>query len=101
MKNKLTDVLCTYTGGNIYVITAKLNDVYLATDIGTYGTYDVPYDDIEEKYDVTATWDNYVSITPLQFDYTAHDMINKISSWDITLKSGGDQNENNHDRIPE
>ena len=50
MKNKLTDVLCTYTGGNIYVITAKLNDVYLATDIGTYGTYDVPYDDIEEKF---------------------------------------------------
>ena len=50
MKNILTDVLCTYTGGGIYVITAKLNDVYLACDCETYGTYDVPYDDIEEKY---------------------------------------------------
>ncbi len=57
--------------------------------------------DIEEKYDVTATWDNYVSITPLQFDYTAHDMISKISTWNITLKSGSDQDENKHDRIPE
>ena len=44
--------------------------------------------DIEEKYDVTATWDNYVSITPLQFDYTAYDMISKISSWGLALTRG-------------
>ena len=48
---KLTDVYCTYTGGNIYVCTAKFGDVYLASDLESYGTYDVPYDDIEEKYD--------------------------------------------------
>ena len=42
--------------------------------------------DIEEKYDVTATWDNYVSITPLQFDYTAHDMIEKVASWGLKLE---------------
>ena len=50
MKNKLTDVLCTYTGGGIYVVTARLNDVYLATDFENCGTYDVPWEDIEEKY---------------------------------------------------
>ena len=44
--------------------------------------------DIEERYDVTATWDSYVSITPLQFDYTAYDMISKISSWGIALTRG-------------
>ena len=42
--------------------------------------------DIEEKYDVTATWDNYVSITPLQFDYTAYDMIEKVASWGLKLE---------------
>lgn len=48
---KLTDVFCTYTGGGVYVCTAKYGDVYLASDLDSYGTYDVPYDDIEEKYD--------------------------------------------------
>ena len=42
--------------------------------------------DIEEKYDVTATWDNYVAITPLQFDYTAYDMIEKVASWGLKLE---------------
>lgn len=48
---KLTNVFCTYTGGGIYVCTAKYGDVYLVADMQTYGTYDVPYDDIDEKYD--------------------------------------------------
>jgi len=48
---KLTEVYCTYTGGNIYVCTAKYGAVYLVCDFEQYGTYDVPYDDIEEKYD--------------------------------------------------
>lgn len=48
---KLTNVYCTYTGGGIYVCTAKFGDVYLATDFDMYGTYDVPHADIEEKYD--------------------------------------------------
>ena len=41
--------------------------------------------DIEEIYDVTATWDNYVSITPMHFDYTAHDYIKKVASWGLNL----------------
>lgn len=48
---KLTNVYCTYTGGGIYVCTAKYADVWFVTDFEMYGTYDVPYDDIEEKYD--------------------------------------------------
>ena len=44
--------------------------------------------DIDAKYDVTATWDNYVSITPLQFDYTAYNMIDKVASWDLKLSNG-------------
>jgi len=49
---KLTHVHCTYTGGGIYVMTAKLNDdTWFTTDLDLYGTYDVPWEDIEEKYD--------------------------------------------------
>lgn len=48
---KLTEVNCSYTGGGIYVVTAKLNDeVWIATDMDTYGSYDCPIEDIEEKY---------------------------------------------------
>ena len=46
--------------------------------------------DIEEKYDVTATWDNYVSITPMHFDYTAHDFIDTVASWGIELSHAGE-----------
>ena len=48
---KLTNVSCNYTGGGIYVCTAQYGDVYLASDLDSFGTYDVPWDDIEEKYD--------------------------------------------------
>ena len=48
--SKLTDVFCTYTGGGIYCVTAKFGDVYIASDLEFYGTYDVPHEDIEEKY---------------------------------------------------
>ena len=60
MNGKLTDVKCTYTGGGIYVVTAKYEDVFLATDLETYGTYDVPWEDIEEKYscDYDSHWKN-------------------------------------------
>ncbi len=70
----------------------------------------VPIDlnDIEEKYDVTATWDDYVSITPLQFDYTAHDMIGKVASWGLALSAdsgtdaaGGDPSDITARRKPE
>ena len=67
----------------------------------------IDLNDIEEKYDVTATWDGYVSISPLQFDYTAHSLIDKVASWGLKLKaseeadnekSGGEKTER---RIPE
>lgn len=65
----------------------------------------IDLNDIEEKYDVTATWDNYVSITPLQFDYTAHDMIGKVASWGLELSThadSGEQDENGQNRrVPE
>lgn len=48
---KLTDVSCEYTGGGIYVFTAKLNDeVWFMTDFQTYdsyGCYDSPLDVVE------------------------------------------------------
>ena len=59
-KVKLTDVYCTYTGGGIYVVTARYGEVYIASDLETYGSYDVPYDDIENKYgcDYDGHWKN-------------------------------------------
>lgn len=59
--------------------------------------------DIEEKYDVTATWDNYVSITPMHFDYTAHDYIDKVAGGGFHLsvsRSDTDEVEGER-RIPE
>ena len=58
MKAELSNLKCTYTGGGIYVVTAKYGDVYLASDLETYGTYDCPWEDIEEKYncDYDAHW---------------------------------------------
>jgi hypothetical protein len=52
MNSKLTEVLCEYTGGGIYVFTAKYNDeVYLATDFEMYGTYDIPWQQIDDSCD--------------------------------------------------
>lgn len=46
--SKLTEVFCTYTGGGIYIVTARFGDVFLCSDIESYGTYDMPYNEIEE-----------------------------------------------------
>lgn len=64
--NNLTNVYCTYTGGGFYLITANFDDVHLVSDIFDYGTYDVPYDDIEEKYgcDYEAHWKDPSSPLP-------------------------------------
>lgn len=56
-KPTLSKVECTYTGGNIYVCTAKFGDVYLVTDFEMFGSYDIPYDEINEDID---------------FDYDSH-----------------------------
>lgn len=53
----------------------------------------IDLNDIEEKYDVTATWDGYVSVTPMHFDYTAHGFINKIASWGLTLHGSSTSDE--------
>ena len=48
--DKLTDVKCTYTGGGIYVCTAKFNDeVWICTDFDDYGTYDMPWEVITDQ----------------------------------------------------
>ena len=47
----LRAVKCSYTGGGIYVFTARWKDVYLMTDFYSFGTYDVPWEDIGEEYD--------------------------------------------------
>ena len=59
--------------------------------------------DVDEKYDVTATWDKYVSITPLQFDYTAHDMIGKVASWSLKLEKedAARESDGEREKMPE
>ena len=78
---KLTNVECTYTGGGIYVCTAKFGDVYFTSDLDLYGTYDVPYWDIEEKYDC---------------DYDAHwkDSSEPLPTWGELLEAIRDSYEN-------
>lgn len=91
-------IRCTALGNRFYIdkfipVESEEGDTFMLD-----GT---PLDlhDIEKKYDVTATWDNYVSITPLQFDYTAHDMISKVASWGIKLSASAEKSP--HDRMPE
>ena len=47
---KLTDVRCDYTGGGIYVVTAKYGNVYFLSDLDLYGTYSIPAKEIEEEH---------------------------------------------------
>lgn len=71
-----SDVFCTYTGGGVYCVTARLGDnLYLSSDLDLYGTYDVPYADIEAKYncDYDSHW---VTVTdPLP---TWRDLLNAV-----------------------
>lgn len=46
MKNKITEVYCYYTGGGIYVYSAKYGDVYL------YGTLDQTIDCVSVRGEV-------------------------------------------------
>ena len=72
----------TALGNRFYI------DKFIPTDKpGSFMLDGAPVDlnDIEEKYDVTATWDGYISVTPLQFDYTAHDKIEEVAGWGLTL----------------
>ena len=47
---KLTNVSCVYTGGGIYVYTAKFNDeVWLGTDFDLVGSYDTPWEVITDE----------------------------------------------------
>lgn len=48
--NRFTDVSFEYTGGGVYVFTAKFHDVWLMTDFlsyDSYGCYDAPLDEVE------------------------------------------------------
>ena len=47
---KLTNVSCVYTGGGIYVYTARFNDeVWLGTDFDLVGSYDTPWETITDE----------------------------------------------------
>ena len=47
--NKLTNVLCYYSGGGIYIYSALLNnDVWITTDFEFYGSYDMRWEEINE-----------------------------------------------------
>ena len=39
--------------------------------------------DNREGTDIEAIWNNKVSITPIQLDFTAHDMMTKIAEWEL------------------
>ena len=44
--------------------------------------------DVEEDVDEVAISQNYISITPLQFDLTDHAMLQELKKWDIRFKDG-------------
>ena len=60
--NKFTNVSCTYTGGGIYEFHALYNgEVWILSDLDTYGLYDINPEAIEEQYDCNydSHWMNY------------------------------------------
>ena len=44
-------------------------------------------DHTEEDMDVTAAAQSYITITPLQFDLTAHEMIAEIADWGFSYSA--------------
>ena len=48
-----------------------------------YSGKPVVYDNLPEDYDVIAVQDGYASITPLQFDFTNHELIEEVKKWGI------------------
>ena len=48
-----------------------------------YSGKPVIYNDLPEDYDVIAVQDGYASITPLQFDFTNHQLIEEVKKWGI------------------
>lgn len=72
---KLTDVKCVYTGGGIYVYTARFNDeVWIATDFDLVGSYDTPWEIITDE---------------LNCDYESHEKKPSVPypTWDEILDS--------------
>ena len=68
---KLTNVFCTYTGGGVYTCTAQLDDsTWFATDLDLYGTYDVPYAEIEARgdCDYDSHWKDVPQLLPTWFE---------------------------------
>ena len=64
------------------------NDAYVSMGDGYYRLKGEP-ERIEEEHpdsDVRALADGYASITPLQFDYTRHELIGKVAVWGIRIR---------------
>ena len=70
-KNKFTNILCTYTGGGVYIFNALYNgEVWISTDFFSCGYYDMDPEVIAEKYDCDydSHWKDYHGSLPTWAD---------------------------------
>ena len=71
----------TVMGGRYYI------DSFAPRESGGYVLDGEPGDlsELSEEYDVKAVTEGYASITPLHFDYTQYDMVEKVAGCGLTI----------------
>ena len=71
--------------GDSYLYTS---DYELIEDNGDERVYERVRDIVSSNDQSSDTWawqQGYITLTPLQFDWTAHQLIDEIESWSLSL----------------
>ncbi|MGI6212354.1 MAG: 5'/3'-nucleotidase SurE [Anaerovoracaceae bacterium] len=78
---EIRGVRTTKLGGRFYLDQFNLKDDELYMLEGA----PVDLDGVDRELDIAATADGYASITPIHVDNTQYELLEEVSSWDLTL----------------
>ncbi len=71
--------------GEAYITSSPFTQTNQIGDMSTYETSYVRQTAVDPASDTFAYQNGYATLTPLKFDWTAHEMIQQVESWGITL----------------
>ena len=71
--------------GEAYITSSPYTLSNRIGDMGTYESSYMPQRATDPASDTYAYQNGYATLTPLKFDWTAHEMIEAVQSWGITL----------------
>ena len=71
--------------GEAYNTSSPFTQTNQIGDMSTYETSYVRQTAVDPASDTFAYQNGYATLTPLKFDWTAHEMIQQVESWGITL----------------